>query len=139
MFKPSLAIVLRPLRAIAQPALLAFGLLLLAPAAHAIVLIGTYPSVNDVSGSTVAALAGDFSKAAGFTLPAGTDYTLDAVTLRLQRNDLAATLQVDLFADVGGNPGGAALLGFTVPAFGLGISDVVVTPSAPVTLLASTT
>lgn len=115
------------------------ALILLSPLAQAVVLIDNYPPANDIGGSAIAMGTGDFSKAAGFTLAGGTDYTLDSITLRLQRNDSNASIQVDLFGDVGGNPGGAVLTSFTVPVFNLGISDVVFTPLLPFTLLASTT
>ncbi|MGQ0793953.1 MAG: choice-of-anchor R domain-containing protein [Deltaproteobacteria bacterium] len=107
--------------------------------AEAVVIISNYPAVNSVDGSTIAILGGGFSKAAGFTLPAGTDYSLDSVTLRLDRNNADATIQVDLFGDAGGSPVGPALLSFIVPVFGLGVSDVVFLPATPFTLLASTT
>lgn len=107
--------------------------------ARADVIITNYPPANDNDGSTIAAFPGNYSKAAGFTMPAGLPYSLDSVTLRLGRNDINAVMQLDLFGDIGGNPGGPVLVSFTIPAFPLGIHDVTFTPAVPFTLQPLTT
>lgn len=107
--------------------------------ARADVIITNYPPDNDNESSTIAASTGNFSKAAGFTMPAGLPYSLDSVTLRLQRNDVDAVMQLDLFGDSGGNPVGPPLVSFTIPAFPSGISNVTFTPAVPFTLQPLTT
>lgn len=78
------------------------------------------------------------SAAVGFTTPAGIAYMLDSVTLRLQQTDVG-TLFVDLFADVGGQPGGPALVSFVVPPIPSQPTNVVLTPASPFTLQPGTT
>jgi hypothetical protein len=107
--------------------------------ARADVIISNYPPANDDAQSTISSPGGLFSNAAGFTLPAGSVYSLDSVQLRLHRSDVDAGMTLDLFADIAGSPGGAPLASFVVPSFPLAVSDVVFTPSSPVTLLPSTT
>lgn len=101
-------------------------------------IISNFPQANDSNFSTISGSSGNFSKAAGFTLPAGHDYSLDSVDLRLTRNDAGATMQLDLFADVGGNPAGSPLVSFNIPSFS-GTGNVTFTTVTPFTLLASTT
>jgi hypothetical protein len=43
-------------------------------------LIGNYSSTNDSNGTSIGSSA---QKAVGFTLPTGSDYTLENITLRL--------------------------------------------------------
>lgn len=107
--------------------------------ASAAVIIGNYPPDNDLASSTVAASTGDFSKAAGFTMPAGTDYTLDSITLRLEVIDVDATLTVELYGDAGGDPVGPSLLTFINPALPAGTDDFVFLPSGAFLLEAGLT
>jgi hypothetical protein len=107
--------------------------------ASAVIIISNFPPANDNSGSTVASITDLFAKGAGFTMPAGLPYQLDSVTMRLTRNDVSATMVLNLFGDTGGNPVGPSLVSFVIPAFGLGTSDITFTPSASFTLLPSTT
>jgi len=122
------------------PLLAASLLALVCPGvASAGIIITNYPPANDNIGSTIAASPGGFSKAAGFTLPAGQPFSLDSVTLRLDRNDADATMQLDLFGDSGGNPVGPPLVSFVIPPFPVGVSDVTFFPATPFTLQPSTT
>lgn len=102
------------------------------------IIISNYDDATNNTSTTIAADNGNFSKAAGFTLPIGYDYALESVVLRLTRNDPNATMQLDLFGDVGGNPGGAPVVSFTIPSFS-GTGDVTFTPLSPFTLSAGTT
>jgi hypothetical protein len=59
------------------------SILALSHPAKAITLFGNYSSTND-GGSTPTTLSTSASKAIGFTLPVGTNYTLDSIFLRLR-------------------------------------------------------
>ena len=112
--------------------------------AGAMIIISNYPFTNDSTGTNLFvgnANGGDSvpkSKAAGFTMPAGLSYTLDSVTLRLMNLIGSPTLQLDLFADSGGNPVGPSLVSFAIPPLPGGFSDVTFTPSAAFTFSPST-
>lgn len=100
----------------------------------AAVIIGNYPQANDNTFSTIAATSGNLSKAAGFTLPSGTNYTLDSIILRLDVTNASSSVTFSLFGDVDGNPGGLPLLSFTTQTLTAGISDYTLLPSASFTL-----
>jgi hypothetical protein len=84
--------------------------------------------------------SGNCSAAAGFTLPAGSAYTLGNVTLRLATRS-GGTAKVELFGDVGGNPGGQVLDTFTATggSFGTQPGDLILSPDRPFTLQPDTT
>jgi hypothetical protein len=93
---------------------------------------GTYTSLNGAGGSID-------SKAVGFTMPAGTDYFLDQVTLRMRITDPANDPYVAIWSDVGGSPT-SELIVLTNPTFTAGIiGDYVFTPPSQFTLVASQT
>jgi hypothetical protein len=93
---------------------------------------GTYTSLNGSGGSID-------SKAAGFTMPAGTDYFLDQVVLRMRIMDAANAPVVAIWSDSGGTPS-AVLETLTNPAFTAGVvADYVFTPPSQVTLTAGQT
>ena len=92
----------------------------------------TYTSINGAGGSLD-------SKAAGFIMPAGTDYNLDHVTLRLRIQDAANDPSVAIWSDSSGTPG-SVLITLTDPVFTVGvIADYEFTPPSPFTLQASQT
>lgn len=83
-------------------------------------IISNYPATNDNSASPVADRTGNFAKAAGFTMSDGGAYTLNSITLRLERNDADATLLFQLFGDGGSGPVGPPLLTFINPLIPVG-------------------
>jgi hypothetical protein len=107
-----------------------------AGSATADLIISSYPSLDNVGDI----LSPGISVGAGFTLPVGSAYTLDSVTLRLLGGS-DTTGKVELFgSDPSGNPVGPALDTFsplTIPT--TAITDEMVTPTHPVTLQPSTT
>jgi hypothetical protein len=102
--------------------------------ANAAVIIGNYPQDNDDLASTIASITGLFTKSAGFTMPLGASYSLDSVTVRLGVNDLAATIQYDLFGTSGGNPTGPSLVSFIIPALAVGTDNYTLLPGNPFVL-----
>jgi hypothetical protein len=112
-------------------------------AAEAISLIGNYSSTNDGASLN---LTGANQGAVGFTLPTGTDYQLNAITLRLSSYNTsvgdAALLQI--YADTAKtstNPLGATLqpLSFTNPSFSSDVAgDFIFTPTSTFTFTADT-
>ncbi len=78
------------------------------------------------------------SKAAGFTLPAGQDYPLGAVVLRLEIQDAANDPVVEVWDDNLGAPG-ASLVTLVNPPLPVSIDNFIFTPPAPFLLSASTT
>jgi len=122
-------------------AVLAAALALVVGAARpagAAFIITNYPQANDNSDFGLG--PGNRSAATGFTLPAGSAYTLGNVTLRLSVFS-GAGVTVELFGNVGGNPGGQVLDTFTATGGSLSsqASNVVFSPDHPLTLLPSTT
>jgi hypothetical protein len=67
--------------------LAASSLLLVAQSSEAISLIGNFSSTNDGRNNTINATQ---QRAVGFTLPTGTDYTLNSISLRLQNYNTTA-------------------------------------------------
>jgi hypothetical protein len=108
--------------------------------AAADVLIGNLPG-NDGTGTF---LNGDThsldnSKAAGFTMPAGTDYFLDDVILRLEIIEAANNPVVQIWSDSGGIPG-VSLITLTNPVFTIGvIASYSFTPPSQFTIQADQT
>ena len=105
--------------------------------ASATVIISNFPQANDGSSSTISSFLGDSAKAAGFTMPAGSAFNLDLLTMRLDPT-AGATLSVQLF---GGDafPVGPALLNFTNPNLPAGAGNFVFTPVTKFLLRPSTT
>ena len=122
-------------------AVLAAALALVVGAARpagAAFIITNYPQANDNSDFGLG--PGNRSAATGFTLPAGSAYTLGNVTLRLATRS-GGTAKVELFGDVGGNPGGQVLDTFaaTGGSFGTQAGDLILSPVRPFTLQPDTT
>jgi hypothetical protein len=127
--------------------LLAFGigasfLGAMAPASQ--VIIGNMPG-NDGTSTFMNAPAGgsngggDFdSKAAGFTMPGGLPYTLDSVTLRLNFFNTVSVPRVQMYTNVGGNPG-SLIQTLANPSFATGTGSFVFTPTSTLTLNAGQT
>jgi hypothetical protein len=109
-----------------------------AGSALALTIISTLPG-ND--GTETASVGGLRTKSLGFTLPGGQNYSLDDIILRLDVQNIAVDgIALQLFGDVGGAPGGTALLDFLTPTFtSTGIADYSFLPNSPFTLQASTT
>lgn len=107
--------------------------------AAADVLISNHPG-NDGTATSLNGAGGSIdSKAVGFTMPAGMDYFLDQITLRLTINDAANDPSVAIWSDVGGAPS-AALVTLTNPTFAVGAAaDYVFVPSSQFTLQAGQT
>ncbi len=78
------------------------------------------------------------SKAAGFTMPTGIDYTLDSVELRLEFANTGSVPVLGLYDDQGGNPG-SSLLSLEAPLVVPGIDTFVFTTPDTFTLEAGTT
>jgi len=102
--------------------------------AKADVLISNLPG-NDGTSTFINGAGGSLdSKAAGLTMPAGTDYVLDYVTLRLEIQDAANDPVVAIWSDAGGVPG-TSLMTLTNPAFTVGIiADYQFTPPSQLIL-----
>ncbi|HOX38335.1 MAG TPA: PEP-CTERM sorting domain-containing protein [Candidatus Brocadiia bacterium] len=114
-------------------------LLIVSSSLRAAVIISNHPGNDLETGTSIALIGGGLAKAAGFTMPAGSPYSLDSVTMRWDVQDTTALITVQLFGDIGGNPGGAPLADFLVPALSLGVSDQVLVPTSSFTLMPSTT
>jgi hypothetical protein len=116
---------------------------LMASTAGAIEIISNMPGNDGTSTFMNAPLGGSNgggvhdSKAAGFTIAAGTPYDLDFVTLRINYFDVDSVPMVQIYDDVAGNPANL-LHTLTAPAPVIGMSNVQFT-SAGFTLNASTT
>jgi hypothetical protein len=122
-----------------------FAILAVSNPADAISLIGNYSSTNDLGGTSIS-FSGQGQKAVGFTLPTGSDYTLDNITLRLGLYNTTASdvALLQIYQDVNRNstnPNGAVLqsLLFTNP---ISSSDTVnnftFAPTSTFTFLANT-
>lgn len=114
--------------------LIATTLFLFKEGATAGIIIGNYPPTNDGLFSTIAATSGRLSKAAGFSLPAVSNYILDSIKLRLDVNDPSSTVSFSLYGDIGGNPGGSVLASFTTRALVEGIGDYSLAPDHQIEL-----
>ncbi|MEX2242417.1 MAG: choice-of-anchor R domain-containing protein [Fimbriimonadaceae bacterium] len=111
--------------------------------ASAIEIIGNMPG-NDGTSTFMNAPGGGSngggvfdSKAAGFTMPGGLDYTLDFMTLRLEYFTSDSVPMIELYSDAGG----PSTLIHTLSAgpVVVGIDNFVFTPTSTVTLSAATT
>lgn len=119
--------------------MLCAGVLALAAPISADVLLSNLPPPND-NGQT-AALGPQRRKAMAFSMPSGRDYTLTAMTLRLNNFDPGDTAILELRAHTGSNstPGSDIVATFVAPiGAGPGIGEYVFTASGPVTLSAAT-
>ncbi len=111
----------------------------LAAGARADVIISNLPGDDGNSTFINAPLGGnnggasEDSKAAGFLMPAGTDYTLDSVNLRLDFFDTDSVPVVALYNDSAGAPG-TLLTTLTDPAISVGTNTFSFTPSSAFTL-----
>ncbi|MEY3404175.1 MAG: hypothetical protein RLZZ86_3797, partial [Cyanobacteriota bacterium] len=76
------------------------SILALSHPAKAVTLFGNYSSTNDGSGTTFFS-ANIGAKATGFTLPVGTNYTLDSILLRLESYNTTAgdVVQLRIYRD----------------------------------------
>ena len=88
------------------------------------IIIGNYPTTGD--GNVID--MEEHSVGAGWTMPAGTAYTLTSATFRLVQDGPTGSNKVELFGDSGGNPAGPVLDTFTTPVLGEAFQDVTVTP-----------
>ena len=79
-------------------------------------------------------------KALAFTLPAGNNYSLDNVILRLENYETGDAPLVQIRNDVGGSdPGSTVLANFTNPTpQGVGVFNYTFTPTSPFTFAAVT-
>ena len=109
--------------------LLAF-VLFAAPIATADTIISNFPANNPVFGSTVSASNGDNAKAFGFAMPSGESYMLQGVTVYLDSRDANSTVDMRLYGDVGGDPGGAVLGELTGDVAFVGQQSVTFTPTS---------
>jgi len=113
------------------------------------VIIGNYSAGStQVEGSGVFGLS---SKAAGWTMPSGTNYSLDSVTLDLEYNYwytglLAPTVTAAIYGGSGSGPTGSALVTLVDPSFvnagdpsSHAHANYVFTPPSAFTLTAGTT
>jgi hypothetical protein len=109
-------------------------------------LIGNYSSTSDDNTFGVNSSAG-LQIATGFTLPTGSDYTLDSITLRLAayNTSLGDVAQLQIYQDVNKtstNPNGASLLSsllFTNPSSSSDTTNnFTFTPTSTFTFLADT-
>ena len=108
---------------------------------YAINLIGNLPS-NDLGASTISPATGLTNvKAVSFSLPTGTDYTLDNAVLRLASYNATDVFKVQIRNDTGGlNPGSTVLANLTRPASqGAGNFDYTFNPATAFTFQKSTT
>ena len=113
----------------------AFGIV--APAS-AVVILSNYPFTNDGTQSALNPPTG--AKAIGFVMPAGDDYKIDSVVLRLQNYDPADVVTVEIRNDTGGTDPGPVVIGTLTLPVGLGApaEDYTATPVGEITLTAST-
>jgi hypothetical protein len=106
--------------------------------ASAAILSGNLPQTND---NSITSLAQGFRKTVSFTLPSGSNQSLDNVIVRLGSYSDASTAPiVEIRADAGGlDPGSTVLATLTTPASqGSGIFNYTFTPSSPFTFTAGT-
>lgn len=107
----------------------------LSVSAHALAqttIISNHPG-NDGS-QTAGINDGTRTKGVGFAMPGGSDYTLDAVTLRLDITSVDTVPLVEIFSDAGGAPGASLTTLMNPGSFGLGIDDYAFTPTSSFTL-----
>lgn len=113
-------------------------LLAVASTASAGVIIS---NLNGNDGTQSAGIDDVRNKGMGFSMAAGSDYSLDFVTLRLDITGTPGDVDpiVQIWSDVGGSPG-AALTTLADPMFSAtGINNYAFTTTGPFTLLADTT
>jgi hypothetical protein len=121
---------------------LAASTLAISSSASAVTLFGNYPPTNDNSSNTVDLSA---KKAVGFTLPTGSNYTLDSITLRLGDYQSATDNPLlQIYADAAKNstdPNGAIIqsVAFTKPTSNSdSINNFTFTPTSTFTFSADT-
>ncbi|WP_155726588.1 choice-of-anchor R domain-containing protein [Microcystis aeruginosa] len=100
-------------------------------------MIGNLPQTNDNAASDLDTTT---IKALAFTLPAGNNYSLDNVILRLENYETGDAPLVQIRNDVGGSdPGSTVLANFTNPTpQGVGVFNYTFTPTSPFTFAAVT-
>jgi hypothetical protein len=117
-----------------------FACALLAPVAAADLILGNYPPTNDTG--TTAGVTNLRQKALSFAMPAGSDYTVSSVTLRLGNYITpgdGAILEIRNHTGSTTAPGTTVLGSFTAPASASNtIADFVFSPVGAITLQAST-
>jgi hypothetical protein len=125
--------------------LVAFAWLTASPAHAQVVLISNLPG-NDGTSTFMNAPSGGSngggvhdSKAAGFTLPAGTPYFLTSVDLRLNFFTLDSVPVVAIYDNNASNNPGTLLTTLTTPSFVTGFGTYSFTPPSPFTLNELTT
>jgi hypothetical protein len=116
-----------------------------APSVQAQVLISNFPG-NDGTSTFMNAPSGGAngggvhdSKAAGFTIPAGPDYFLTSIDLRLDFFDTASVPVVAIYDNNASNNPGTLLTTLVNPTFSTGIGNYSFTPSSAFTLVNGTT
>ena len=130
----------RTLSAAQLAPVVALVLLALAPvASRAAVIIGNLPG-NDLNSTFMNAPAGGSngggvhdSKAAGFTMPAGSPYRLDYVDLRVEYFNTSSVPKVQIYSNAGTAPG-TLLTTLNAPPVTVGTGTVRFTPSGNFTL-----
>lgn len=108
-----------------------------AATASAEIILGNYPIANDLS--QTAGVNNTRHKALAFTMPAGVDYTITSVTLRLGNFDANDTAFLEIRDHTGSTtaPGATVLGTFTAPAgTGAAPADYIFTPNGTITLAA---
>ncbi|WP_152606974.1 choice-of-anchor R domain-containing protein [Microcystis aeruginosa 1339] len=100
-------------------------------------MIGNLPPTDDNSSTPITT---NEIKALAFTLPAGNNYSLDNVILRLENYGSGDVPLVQIRNDVGGSdPGSTVLASFTNPTpQGVGVFNYTFTPTGPLTFTAGT-
>ena len=109
------------------------------PLASADVILGNYPITND--GIQSADIDNLRQKAMRFTMPAGTDYFITSITIRLGNYDVADVpiLEIRDFNGTTTSPGAGVVGSFVAPpGLGAANTDYLFTPSGSTTLLAGT-
>jgi hypothetical protein len=120
-------------------------ILAVAPFAPAQVLISNFPSTDGTSTFMNAPSGGSNgggvhdSKAAGFTIPAGTDYNLTSIDLRLNFFTLDSVPVVAIYDNNASNNPGTMLTTLVNPTFAVGFGTYTFTPSSAFTLSNNTT
>jgi hypothetical protein len=120
------------------------SLIAISTPAQALTLFGNYPPTNDITATSI--FPSGFKKAVGFTLPTGSDYSLDSITLRLADYDTTDgdVALVQIYRDsakTSTNPNGATLetVTFNNPSSNsVTVGNFVFSPNGSFTFLADT-
>ncbi len=117
-------------------------ILLTSNSLSAAILLGNYPPANDDITDTLTPAPFTINQiAADLTLPSGSDYTIDSVTLRFgnYRTDAGDVASVGFYTDNGNQPGTLVASLLSAPSSTSDtIGNFLFTPSGTITLSAST-